>query len=244
MVWGINDLLFFCRLSSFSVYSRSAGTNNWQKRGGAAATCEWQLLGLRGPSTTQSHQASFPLQPLTHFLCHVWPSPQSAPQRSPPRPNTQQGSCVWLCAQVNSLSQAPRSGSRRPLSFRSTKPATAKLPECIWKPSESEKDISADRDKGRAAAETKTGSVTAEGCFIRMRGSIVHLHKGQRTPGVNFTRHVATNFRAEVFLVAVTPTHPSTVHASPRFFSSSWAERIGGYLTVKDVSHLLRISGI
>lgn len=65
--------------------------------------------------------------------------------------------------------------------------STVSHPECIWKPSGLEKDIRAARDNGRAAAETKTGLVTAEGCFIRMRGSIVHLHKGQRTLGVNFT---------------------------------------------------------
>lgn len=44
--------------------------------------------------------------------------------------------------------------------------------------SEMEKDIREVRDNGRTAAETKRGSVTAKGCFIRMRGSIVHLHKG------------------------------------------------------------------
>lgn len=59
-------------------------------------------------------------------------------------------------------------------------------PECVWKPSEAEKDIRAARDNSRTAAETKRGSVTAEGCFIRMHGSIVHLHKGQWTLGVNF----------------------------------------------------------
>lgn len=64
---------------------------------------------------------------------------------------------------------------------------TVSDPECIWKPSGLEKDIRAARDNSRAAAETKTGLVTAEGCFIRMRGSIVHLHKDQRSLGVNFT---------------------------------------------------------
>lgn len=64
--------------------------------------------------------------------------------------------------------------------------STVNCPEWVWKPSEAEKDIRAVRDNGRTAAETKTGSVMAEGCFIRMHGSIVHLHKGQRTLGVNF----------------------------------------------------------
>lgn len=73
---------------------------------GASATFEWQHLGLRGPTSTQSHQASPPLQPLTHFLCHVWPSPPSAPQRTPQRPNSRWGSCLWLPVQVNQRFEA------------------------------------------------------------------------------------------------------------------------------------------
>lgn len=59
-------------------------------------------------------------------------------------------------------------------------------PECVWKHSGAEKDIRAARDNSRGAASTKRGSVTAEGCFIWMHGSIVHLHKGWWTLGVNF----------------------------------------------------------
>lgn len=104
-------------------------------------------------------------------------------------------------------------------------------PECVWKPREAEKDIRALRDNSRTAAETKRGSVTAEGCFIRMRGSIIHLHKGQWTLRVNFPWHTATNFRAESFYIAITPIHPSLTHTSLPFL-----------LTEREPSHWLRIS--
>ena len=93
-----------------------------------------------------------------------------------------------------------------------------RCPECVWKPCEAEKDIRVARDNSGTAAETKRGSVTAEGCFIRMYGSIVHLHKGQRTLGVNFPWHAATNFRVEALYGAITPKHPSLTRVCLPFY--------------------------
>lgn len=104
-------------------------------------------------------------------------------------------------------------------------------PEWVRNPGEAKKDIRAMRDNSRAAAETKRGSVTAEGSFIRMHGSIVHLHKDLQTLGVNFAWHAATNFRIEAFYVAITPIHSSLKHGSPPFL-----------LTGRELSHWLRTS--
>lgn len=106
-------------------------------------------------------------------------------------------------------------------------------PECVWKPCRAEKDIRVARDNSWTAAETKRGSVTAEGCFIRMYGSIVHLHKGQRTLGVNFPWHAATNFRVEALYGAITPKDPSLTRVCLPFIG-----------TEREISRWLRISWI